>query len=143
MREPIKAVLCVVAFCAVMVLSVLFATGHDTEIVQCERNLRVSAVDKLEEVINENGTVSELYDRNQDGEADIEAVSYLVAIEEHDGDVTYLHRPHPFLYIVDLDFDGNSDIVYVDKFGEGRCDDIVPYQDLHLSPYNEHGGKTL
>jgi hypothetical protein len=106
------------------------ALAHDTEILQCDRNLKVESVKKLDERINPNGTVSEAYDRNGDGNIDIEAVSHIIASRQDGGAVVYDHVPHPFLYIVDLDYDGVPDAVYVDKSGEGRCDDIVLYLDL-------------
>jgi hypothetical protein len=104
--------------------------AHDTEILQCDRNLKVESVKKLDERINPNGTVSEAYDRNGDGRIDIEAVSYIIASRQDGGAVVYDHAPHPFLYIVDLDYDGVPDAVYVDKSGVGRCEDIVLYLDL-------------
>lgn len=106
------------------------AFAHDTEILQCSKNLKVEQVKKLAENINPNGTLSEAYDRNDDGRIDIEAISHMSATGLESGVMIFEHAEHPFLYVVDLDFDGIPDAVYVDKSGVGRCDDIVLYKDL-------------
>ncbi len=104
--------------------------GHDTEIIQCDKNLKVNKVKKIAENVNPNGTLSEAYDRNADGKVDIEAISHSLSIKKDDGSVEIIHAEHPFLYVVDLDYDGEPDAVYVDKSGAGRCEDIVLYKDL-------------
>lgn len=106
------------------------AFGHDTEILQCSKNLKVEKVEKITENINPNGTLSEAYDRNGDGKIDIEAISHMSATK------VFEHAEHPFLYVVDLDFDGQPDAVYVDKSGIGKCEDIVLYRDL-TEPHQE------
>lgn len=113
------------------------AFGHDTEILHCSKNLTVERVTKLGEVINPNGTLSEAYDRNDDEKIDIEAISYIHSTKLENGVVILDHDAHPFLYIVDLDFDGRPDAVYVDKSGVGKCEDIVLYKDL-TKPHQEN-----
>jgi hypothetical protein len=120
------------------------AEAHETQIVQCDRNLKVEHVTKLGELLNENGTVSEFYDRNDDGRLDIEAVSHRGTADDDDRDTRIAHNRHPFFYIVDLDFDGTPDAAYVDIGGHGRCEDIRFYKDLRAPrPENydnqEHG----
>lgn len=113
------------------------AFGHDTEILQCSKNLKVEKVEKIAENINPNGTLSEAYDRNGDGKIDIEAISHMSATKLETGAIVFEHAEHPFLYVVDLDFDGQPDAVYVDKSGVGKCDDIVLYKDL-TEPHQEN-----
>lgn len=105
--------------------------AHDSEILQCSGNLPIKSVTFLYEEVNQNGTLSEYYDRNNDGKRDIEAVSHMDSVTLDSGEVKVTHRPHPFLYIVDLDFDEDPDVVLVDKSGIGKCEDIVLYLDLH------------
>jgi hypothetical protein len=107
------------------------AHGHSDVIVQCQNNLKVDHVTLVREWVNENGTLSEGYDRNEDGKVDIEAISYARVEKQDSGVVVVSHHPFPFLYVVDLDYDGEPDAVYVDRHVEGRCDDVVPYLDLH------------
>ncbi len=100
-------------------------------ITGCDRNLPVPHVVKLGELIQENGTLSEYFDRNDDGRMDIEARSIVTAIRrEDDGTITVEHRDPPFQYVVDLDFDGAPDLVYHDIHGRGDCEDIHLYLDL-------------
>lgn len=110
--------------------------AHDTEILKCDKNLKVEQVKKLGENINPNGTISEAYDRNGDEFVDIEAISHVNITRQETGAIVIDHAEHPFLYVVDLDFDGNPDMVYVDKSGLGKCEDIVLYKDLTV-PHNE------
>lgn len=125
-----------------MSLMVLFAVmgkafGHDGEILKCDWNKNISKVEKLAEHINPNGTLSEAYDRNGDGNVDIEAISHMLAAKQENGIVVIEHSEHPFLYVVDLDYDGQPDAVYVDKSGVGKCQDIVLYEDL-TEPHQEN-----
>ena len=43
------------------------------------------------------------------------------------------HAEHPFMYIVDTDYDGLPDVSYVDPYGRGKCADIVPYSDFKIN----------
>lgn len=101
---------------------------HNDQIIKCDRNLTYEEADKIAETVNPNNTVSEWYDTNRDGLADIEAISYIDGYDEN-GEMT--HDPFPFMWLVDLNFDENPDKVYVDIGGHGRCDEIKFYQDLY------------
>lgn len=114
---------------SVLLLMPLVAWSHDLEIKKC---MKVETVQKVKEVLNENGTLSEAYDRNGDGKVDIEVISHLLAAKISDT-IEYEHAEHPLLYVVDLDYDGVPDVVYVDKTGTGTCEDIVLYEDLTTS----------
>ena len=138
--DTARAIAYVTLIMGIIAFSVVAARGHDGEIIHCDRNLKIKAVKKLGERVNPNGTVSEAYDRNRDGQPDIEAISH---IKSMDGKKV-IHDPHPFLYVVDLDFDGVPDAVYIDKSGIGNCDDIVLYKDLRAtSPEDEIYEKEL
>lgn len=76
------------------------------------------------EFAHANGTISEGYDRNGDGRVDVDAVS------AQDGLGTGHHTALPFLYIVDLDFDGEPDVAISDLVGDGGCAGLRVYQDL-------------
>lgn len=130
-----------------MLLAILvFVTkgyAHDTEILKCQKNLKVESVKKLDEHLNENGTISEAYDRNGDGKIDIEAISHILSVRKNtDSTLTFEHAPHPFMYAVDTDYDGEPDLVYVDKSGTGKCEDIVLYEDLN-EPRQKRESGTL
>lgn len=58
-------------------------------------------------------------DRNKDGTIDVNVTDY------------------PVMYQVDLDNDRNHkpEVIYVDKGGEGKCDDIKLYKDLRTREY--------
>jgi hypothetical protein len=107
---------------------------HDTEILRCRNNLQIDAVEKVAEYLLPNGLLEEDYDRNGDGTADILTLSYVRA-SHPDGQID--HDPHPVFYIADLDFDGNADVVYIDKYGAGQCEDIVLYRDLRVPAAQE------
>lgn len=125
------------------VLLPMIAGAHETEILKCSKNLIVTSVSKVGDHINENGTISELYDRNGDGKLDIEAISYITDQQlKDDGSVEFVHQDHPFLYVVDLDLDGQPDAAYIDKSGVGTCDDIVLYQDLNEPGSAAHKGEA-
>ena len=120
-----------------------FVAAHDDAIIKCDYNLKVDHVTKIGEVTFANGLVDEHYDRNDDGMTDIHALSYLIEPTDLDGLVP--HQPNPILWQVDLDFDGEIDKVYIDIYGEGRCEDIKLYLDrnLPLPPEMFHGYDPL
>jgi hypothetical protein len=95
---------------------------HSEQIIHCDRNITYTEANKIMELANENGTVSEYYDTNSDGRIDIEAISYARGTG---------HTEYPFMYIVDINMDGRPDKSYVDIGGVGDCADIRFYQDLN------------
>jgi hypothetical protein len=96
---------------------------HSEQIVHCDRNITYTEANKIMEITNENGTISEYYDTNGDDKIDIEAISYMHGADKHDD--------FPFMYIVDINLDGKPDKSYVDIGGVGDCTDIRFYQDLN------------
>ena len=104
------------------------AFAHHKEVASCAI-FKAKHVKKVRERVNPNGTLSEEYDRNRDGQTDIETVSY---IHDTDDEKTR-HAEHPFMYIVDTDYDGLPDVSYVDPYGRGKCADIVPYSDFKIN----------
>lgn len=117
------------------------AHAHPDVILQCEKNIKISkAVPVGEPVIYENGMVGERYDRNGDGNVDIEALSIPLADQLQynpvDSTVKYTHRRFPLFYAVDFDFDGQPDAVYIDRTEDGvndpkqHCDNVILYEDL-------------
>ena len=104
--------------------------AHDDAIINCGRNIKITAVTKLGEGIqSSNGLLDEHYDRNSDGMIDIHALSSITGATDEDGFTP--HREHPIIWQVDLDFDGLIDVAYIDIHGEGVCTDIVPYLDYN------------
>ena len=93
---------------------------HDVRILECDKNIIYRKVEKVGENINENRTISEWYDTNADGVADIEALSYITQITcLTPFDVCeYEHKDAPFRYHVDVDYDGFYDFAVVFIYGE-------------------------
>lgn len=104
--------------------------AHDAEILQCGNNLHVDHAKKIEEWVLQNGLLAEAYDRNDDGKADIVTLSVVTGHKEDGENVVIEHRPHPLFYEVDVDYDTVLDAVYIDRVGNGVCNDIVLYQDM-------------
>jgi hypothetical protein len=79
----------------------------------------------VKESTQPNGLVLEGYDTNKDGKADITTLS-------HNEGAWGSHRAFPLFYLLDLDFDGEPDAVYIDREGFGFCTDIMLYEDLNM-----------
>ena len=124
--------------------------AHDIRILECDKNIIYRKVEKVMENINENRTISEWYDTNADGLADIEALSYITQITclTPFEPCEYEHKDAPFRYHVDVDYDGFYDFAYIDKTGTGKCEDIVFEQDFRSptapwrNPNNKKEGQT-
>ena len=108
--------------------------AHDDAIVKCSNNIVYKSVTKLNEFRMENGLVDEHYDSNSDGLPDIHVLSSIRGVSDEDGLTP--HDPNPVFWIVDLDFDGFEDKVYIDLHGEGQCGDIRLYRDLSIGEVN-------
>ncbi len=127
--DPAKGIIIGLAT-ALMLWALLWAVAvraHDDIVKRCFESM--GPVVKLKELVNENGTVSEVYDRNGDGKIDIEVVSHH---SENGG-----HREVPLLYIVDQNYDGEPDMVFIAPNGVGLCSDLKLYDVLG---HNEHRG---
>lgn len=118
------------------------AMAHPHAILKCGKNIKYAYAALINEGVDENGLYRERYDTNRDGKSDVAALSH-VRYASKDGDVVqYVHATDPIFYLVDLDFDGSVDRVYIDKGPGGNCDDIVLYEDWtkpgeHKSAPNE------
>jgi hypothetical protein len=108
------------------------AWSHPVMIDACFRG-PVSAV-KIGEKANENGLLSELYDRNGDGQIDIEIMTPIKGVKQAgDKEPIYEHDSHPLFFAVDTSKDmtrGEPDTLYIDRYGKGQCSGIVVYKDL-------------
>jgi hypothetical protein len=109
---------------------VSIAEGHSREITLCDRNIIYKKAERLGApyISESNGLIAEDYDTNGDKKADV------ITLSHTDG---ASHKEHPVFWIVDLDFDGELDAIYVDKNGLGKCTDIVLYEDLGGPPGEE------
>ena len=105
---------------------------HETDILNCNRNLYVTQADKVSEWELQNGLFAEGYDRNSDGLADIVTFSHTRGPTSSGDEPQVEHDPHPLFYIVDIDFDQLMDAVYIDVGGLGKCDEIILYEDLTI-----------
>ena len=105
------------------------AFGHSDAIVKCKGNIKYSTAVKVHEdlLFSSNGLYAEYYDTNGDGKYDVITLSSTNLTNT-------THRVNPVFWIVDTDFDGTPDAVYIDKKGLGKCPDIVLYQDLNAKP---------
>jgi hypothetical protein len=102
------------------------AFGHSDAIVKCKGNIKYSKAVKVgvDEILATNGLYAEHYDTNGDGKFDIITLSHTDLADKR-------HRVNPVFWIVDKDYDGIPDAIYIDKKGLGKCTDIVLYQDLN------------
>ena len=98
---------------------------HQDAIVNCKGNILYKEAVKIgpDQILITSGMYAEHYDTNGDGKFDVVALSTAIGAN---GD----HRVNPVFWMVDLDFDGKPDAVYVDKNGLGKCSDIVLYEEL-------------
>lgn len=83
------------------------------------------------------GFVTEVYDITGDGIADI--ATYSPSIGGIDPDGTPSHKDAATFYELDNNGDGEPDILYIDKYGEKKCDDIVFYHHI-TGNYGNPGG---
>lgn len=98
--------------------------AHSKEITQCRENIVYQKADLVAgPILLDSGLVVEAYDTNGDKKPDV------VVFSHFKGDGT--HSEHPIFWMVDIDFDGVEDAVYIDKRGLGVCTDIVLYEDLY------------
>ena len=72
-----------------------------------------------------NGLYLVEYDRDGDGRPDYGMLFQIVGTS-WDGTVTTT-LPHPLFYWVDTDKSGRYNETWIDRGGQGRCQDIVPY----------------
>jgi hypothetical protein len=80
-------------------------------------------VAKVAEWNYENGLLAESYDTDGDGKVNVTTLSHMP------------HDAHPLFYLVDLDQDDTADQTWIDPIGEGKCSDIVLYED-HNMPHD-------
>jgi len=94
------------------------ATAHSTAITECSDNIVYHQAELMFEFLDDESEPpmwKEGYDTNGDGRTDVSAMSFF-----ENG----THRVNPVYWIVDRDHDGESDEVYIDLMGFGRCEDI-------------------
>lgn len=113
---------------SVLIWQIEPAFGHSKAIVQCKGNIKYSKAVKVkpDAIVVGTGLYAEHYDTNDDGEFDVVTLSHTELGVNN-------HRSNPVFWIVDLDFDGTPDAIYIDKQGLGKCEDIVLYEDLNLA----------
>lgn len=80
-------------------------------------------------VIESTGLLAETYDTNGDGKPDLMTMSHVQDTLDSN-QATVKHSSKPVFYLVDHNLDGLPDAIYIDKVGQGRCQDIVLYEDL-------------
>ncbi len=74
------------------------------------------------------GLLFELYDRDGDGTADLGVMSHVRDVKATKKGVMLKHDTTPLFYFVGE----GPDLVFIDKFGNGKCEDIVLYEDLRM-----------
>jgi len=101
------------------------AEGHSKAIVDCKENILYKQAVHIgvDLIFESTGLYVEHYDTNGDGKFDVLVLSHMLTATAH--------AKNPVFWIVDTDYDGEPDAVYIDKKGLGVCTDIVLYQDLH------------
>lgn len=106
-----------------LVITPSLCFAHDAMLLKCSKALQKTGLKKLGEDLLPNGMLVEAYDANGDGKPDVETVSIVTGTD----DKGIQHREFPVLYWLDLQNDGNVDLILIDKFGDGQCDSIVLY----------------
>jgi len=115
----------------VVVLWAALGVGHasaHSEGMECflaSKDGQKFAVKKLSEEVLENGLVAESYDLTRDDKLDLMTFSHQDGTK--DG-----HKRYPVFYMIDLDQDGNPDVIFVDRKGDGQCSSIEVYEDLRV-----------
>lgn len=126
----------VILFTALTAMMVAFlvsrAHSHSTQITGCTNNILYTEAVKVGEdrVDHFLSAVYESYDTNNDGERDIVALSHITNVSGPQDAPIVEHDPYPYMYLVDVDYDGYPDKSYVDRKGVGDCNDIHFYKDL-------------
>jgi hypothetical protein len=104
---------------------------------------------KVREQLAENGLYVIQYDRNGDGQIDLEALYVVKGGRQVKGEVQYEIGEYPLFYAVDTTKDmkqGYPDKVYIDKNGKGVCSEIELYRDLntpHIENHNERPSANI
>jgi len=94
------------------------ALAHSDAITECSDNIVYHQAELMFEFLDielDPPMWKEGYDTNGDGMTDVSTMSFF-----ENG----THRANPVYWIVDRDHDGESDEVYIDLMGFGRCKDI-------------------
>ena len=116
------------------------ADAHEEAIIECTNNIIYKYVRKMNETRLENGLLDEHYDSDADFVADIHVLSSIRGAADDDGLTP--HDPNPVFWVVDKDFDGKEDAIYIDIHGEGKCDDIKLCKDLNKPELNPEAPNT-
>ena len=116
--------------CALLMVWVTLGRAHDTEVVACFVHAPVTRVHSS---VHPTGLWAEGYDHTGDGKTGVMTLSHITGYEydwskDHDQDVTVLHQDHPLLYVIDTNQDYKPDLAYVDKVGNGVCDEMELYE---------------
>lgn len=132
--------------CALLMVWVTLGRAHDTEVVACFVHAPVTRVHNS---VHPTGLWAEGYDHTGDGKTDVMTLSPITGYEydwskDHDQDVTVLHQDHPLLYVIDTNHDYKPDLAYVDKVGNGVCDEMELYEYFGTEDDKEarHGDRT-
>jgi hypothetical protein len=88
----------------------------------------VKKVAKIAEWNYENGLFAESYDTDGDGKVNVTTLSHPNRGKWGNDS----HDAHPLFYLVDLDQDDYADQTWIDPIGEGKCSDIILYEDHNM-----------
>ena len=129
MRHPMRLVMVLVLgmWFTLNPLLPLSVSAHSQAITACSKNIKITSAKKVapDRYAESTGLLAEFYDTNWDGRADIVTLSHTdLNLGIH------WHHANPVFWVVDRNYDGKPDQVYVDRRGQGRCEDIVLYEDM-------------
>lgn len=114
----------------------MFASGkaeaHPHKIFECRNNIIYEKAALLREDVHPYLPLwVEFYDTNDDAVPDVIAQSAIINISGPQDNPQYSHHPIPGSYIVDRDYDGYGDEVYIDRRGDARRNSKF-YCDIYL-----------
>jgi hypothetical protein len=103
--------------------------------MKCIPEIRGKQLSLLSQAVHPSGLWTERYDTDGDKRADVIALSPITGYvynwnKEDKPDLGVDHAEHPVMYQIDLNNNGRADVTYVDKGGEGKCEDIQVYEVL-------------
>lgn len=126
-------------YAAALILSLVIIVsrswGHPNDMMKCIPELKGKQVSLVSQAVHPSGLWAERYDIDGDKRPDVVTLTPITGYvynwnREDKPDLGVHHGEHPVMYQIDLNKNGRADVVYVDKGGEGKCEDIQVYEVL-------------
>ncbi len=141
-RGSSRDILCLIGVLSVVCVGTTLLDGsveaHDEQLMACNH----ITSKKVGERLLANGLLAEEYDTDGDGKKDVVALSSITGQAPAGGVGEVPHQLFPTFYIIDVDKDGQPDLVYVDVNGDGKCASVRLYEDLNVAPTQIQPGQV-